>query len=63
MPSRHAGTALVRCGPKRDPSARVRTARHRQAKQQALEARGVRVGQTPTEVAEIAAQIAGSLAS
>jgi succinyl-CoA synthetase alpha subunit len=32
------------------------------AKQQALEARGVRVGRTPTEVAEIAAEIAGSLA-
>ena len=32
------------------------------AKQEALEARGVRVGQTPTQVAEIAAQIAGSLA-
>jgi len=32
------------------------------AKQEALEARGVRVGQTPTEVAEIAADIAGSLA-
>jgi succinyl-CoA synthetase alpha subunit len=33
------------------------------AKQEALEARGVRVGRTPTEVAEIAAEIAGSLAS
>jgi succinyl-CoA synthetase alpha subunit len=32
------------------------------AKQEALEARGVRVGRTPTEVAEIAAEIAGSLA-
>jgi succinyl-CoA synthetase alpha subunit len=32
------------------------------AKQEALEARGVRVGQTPTEVAEIAAEIAGALA-
>ena len=32
------------------------------AKQAALEARGVRVGRTPTEVAEIAAEIAGSLA-
>jgi succinyl-CoA synthetase alpha subunit len=32
------------------------------AKAEALEARGVRVGRTPTEVAEIAAQIAGSLA-
>ena len=31
------------------------------AKQEALEARGVRVGRTPTEVAEIAAEIAGSL--
>ena len=33
------------------------------AKLEALEARGVRVGRTPTEVAEIAAEIAGSLAS
>ena len=33
-----------------------------QAKKDALEARGVRVGRTPTEVAEIAAEIAGSLA-
>src|SRR5687767_1350450 len=32
------------------------------AKQEALEARGVRVGRTPTEVAEIAADIAGSFA-
>jgi succinyl-CoA synthetase alpha subunit len=32
------------------------------AKKEALEARGVRVGQSPTEVAEIAAEIAGSLA-
>ena len=32
------------------------------AKAEALEARGVRVGRTPTEVAEIAADIAGSLA-
>jgi succinyl-CoA synthetase alpha subunit len=32
------------------------------AKAEALEARGVRVGRTPTEVAEIAAEIAGSLA-
>jgi len=32
------------------------------AKKEALEARGVRVGQTPTEVAELAAEIAGSLA-
>jgi succinyl-CoA synthetase alpha subunit len=32
------------------------------AKQEALEGRGVRVGRTPTEVAEIAAEIAGSLA-
>jgi succinyl-CoA synthetase alpha subunit len=32
------------------------------AKQAALEAHGVRVGQTPTEVADIAAEIAGSLA-
>jgi succinyl-CoA synthetase beta subunit len=31
------------------------------AKQEALEARGVRVGRTPTSVAEIAAEIAGSL--
>jgi len=31
------------------------------AKQEALEARGVRVGQTPTEVAEVASEIAGSL--
>ena len=30
-----------------------------QAKAQALEARGVRVGRTPTEVAEIAAEILG----
>jgi succinyl-CoA synthetase alpha subunit len=33
------------------------------AKKEALEAQGVRVGTTPTEVAEIAAEIAGSLAS
>jgi succinyl-CoA synthetase alpha subunit len=32
------------------------------AKAEALEAKGVRVGRTPTEVAEIAADIAGSLA-
>jgi succinyl-CoA synthetase alpha subunit len=32
------------------------------AKKEALEARGVRVGETPTEVAELAAEIAGSLA-
>ena len=32
------------------------------AKQEALEARGVRVGETPTRVAELAAEIAGSLA-
>ena len=38
------------------------TAGTAKAKQEALEARGVRVGQTPTEVAEIAADIAGSLA-
>src|SRR6185295_10475921 len=31
------------------------------AKQEALEGRGVRVGRTPTEVAQIAAEIAGSL--
>ena len=31
------------------------------AKAEALEAKGVRVGRTPTEVAEIAAEIAGSL--
>src|ERR1700712_4693870 len=33
------------------------------AKQEALEANGVRVGRTPTEVAEIAAEIAGALRS
>jgi succinyl-CoA synthetase alpha subunit len=33
------------------------------AKKEALEERGVRVGTTPTEVAEIAAEIAGSLAA
>jgi succinyl-CoA synthetase alpha subunit len=33
------------------------------AKQEALEAKGVRVGRTPTEVAEIAAEIAGALRS
>ena len=33
-----------------------------QAKKDALEARGVRVGTTPTEVAELAAEIAGALA-
>ena len=32
------------------------------AKKEALEARGVRVGTTPTEVAEIAAEIAGAIA-
>jgi succinyl-CoA synthetase alpha subunit len=32
------------------------------AKKEALEARGVRVGQSPTEVADLAAEIAGSLA-
>jgi len=32
------------------------------AKAEALEGKGVRVGRTPTEVAEIAAEIAGSLA-
>ena len=37
------------------------TAGTAKAKQEALEARGVRVGRTPTEVAEIAADIAGSL--
>ena len=37
------------------------TAGTARAKQEALEARGVRVGRTPTEVAEIAAEIAGSL--
>jgi len=37
------------------------TAGTAKAKQAALEARGVRVGQTPTEVAEIAADIAASL--
>ena len=39
------------------------TAGTAKAKKEALEARGVRVGETPTEVAEIAAQIAGSLAT
>ena len=38
------------------------TAGTAKAKQEALEARGVRVGQTPTQVAEIAAGIAGDLA-
>ena len=38
------------------------TAGTAKAKQEALEASGVRVGRTPTEVAEIAAEIAGSLA-
>ena len=33
-----------------------------QAKKDALEARGVRVGTTPTEVAELAAEIAGARA-
>jgi succinyl-CoA synthetase alpha subunit len=33
------------------------------AKKEALEARGVRVGETPTEVAELAAEIASSLAT
>ena len=33
-----------------------------EAKIAALEAQGVRVGRTPTQVAEIAAEIAGSLA-
>jgi len=37
------------------------TAGTAQAKADALEAKGVRVGRTPTEVAEIAAEIAGSL--
>jgi succinyl-CoA synthetase alpha subunit len=37
------------------------TAGTAKAKAEALEARGVRVGRTPTEVAEIAAEIAGSL--
>ena len=32
-----------------------------QAKADALEAKGVRVGRTPTEVAQVAAEIAGSL--
>jgi succinyl-CoA synthetase alpha subunit len=31
------------------------------AKQEALESKGVRVGRTPTEVAQLAAEIAGSL--
>jgi succinyl-CoA synthetase alpha subunit len=31
-----------------------------QGKKEALEARGVRVGTTPTEVAELAAEIAGA---
>jgi succinyl-CoA synthetase alpha subunit len=38
------------------------TAGTAKAKAEALEARGVRVGRTPTEVAEVAADIAGSLA-
>ena len=38
------------------------TAGTAKAKKEALEARGVRVGQSPTEVAELAAEIAGSLA-
>jgi succinyl-CoA synthetase alpha subunit len=38
------------------------TAGTAKAKQEALEARGVRVGQTPTAVADLAAEIAGSLA-
>jgi succinyl-CoA synthetase alpha subunit len=38
------------------------TAGTAKAKQEALEARGARVGQTPTQVAEIAAGIAGDLA-
>ena len=37
------------------------TAGTAKAKQEALEANGVRVGRTPTEVAQIAAEIAGSL--
>jgi succinyl-CoA synthetase alpha subunit len=37
------------------------TAGTAKAKQEALEARGVRVGQTPTEVAELAAEIAAAL--
>jgi succinyl-CoA synthetase alpha subunit len=37
------------------------TAGTAKAKQEALEARGVRVGQTPTAVADLAAEIAGSL--
>ena len=37
------------------------TAGTAKAKAEALEARGVRVGRTPTEVAEVAAEIAGSL--
>jgi succinyl-CoA synthetase alpha subunit len=37
------------------------TAGTAKAKAEALEARGVRVGRTPTAVAEIAAEIAGSL--
>jgi succinyl-CoA synthetase alpha subunit len=39
------------------------TAGTAKAKQEALEARGVRVGQTPTAVADLAAEIAGSLAA
>jgi succinyl-CoA synthetase alpha subunit len=39
------------------------TAGTAKAKQEALEARGVRVGQTPTAVADLAAEIAGSLAT
>jgi succinyl-CoA synthetase alpha subunit len=37
------------------------TAGTARAKKEALEARGVRVGETPTEVAELAAEIAGAL--
>jgi succinyl-CoA synthetase alpha subunit len=37
------------------------TAGTAKAKKEALEARGVRVGETPTEVAELAAEIAGAL--
>jgi succinyl-CoA synthetase alpha subunit len=33
------------------------------AKKEALEAVGVKVGESPTQVAELAAEIAGSLAS
>ena len=46
-------------GPRRRD--RLRHRGHRQGQAEALEANGVRVGRTPTEVAEIAAEIAGAL--